>query len=33
MIFYVQTSFMIIIHMSAHLGLSSIIIISYIQYA
>ena len=32
-IFYVQTPFMIIIHVSVHLGLSSITIISYIQYA
>ena len=32
-IFCVQTPFMIIIHVSVHLGLSSITIISHIQYA
>ena len=33
MIFYVQMLFMIIIHVSFHLGLLSIIIISHIRYA
>ena len=33
MIFYVETSFMIIIHVSVHLGLSSIIIVSRIRHA
>ena len=33
MIFYVQTPFMIIIHMSVHLGLLSITIISHIRYS
>ena len=33
MIFYLQRLFIIIIHMSVHLGLLSIIIISHIKYA
>ena len=32
-IFYVQTPFMIIIHVSVYLGLSPILIISHIRYA
>ena len=32
MIFYIQTLFMIIIHVIVHLGLLPIIIISHIQY-